>query len=321
MDGSSLYHLVYPSKEAAATLVTFRDVAGEVYVILTRGDPRYYDFTGQCTLGKKLRLGQYQFPGGHVEADVAPVICPQLHMDSGVHPRVTASALKELHEEISLDVPEFLRRHKLSATMKPVQLSLTSSLPVHFFHLDLGTLPSDACAALFEQVKPADDAMVTTIIAARNLTKFESHIRVQPDMGFSRIKTKFDGYDPSEYEKWLRELKCPITKQSCRFIHETVRGQDGVDTTGWLHDPAYVVPPRHSARHGMHTIISAGKSVNDLFDEIREKAKGLQKPTLDNGEVLECILREQGVKIAPYFSAAARVLERRDQQSATHSLS
>lgn len=98
--------------QSVTTMVTYHGIDGQQHILLGRSDPRYRDTKGECLNGGKLAVGPCQFIGGQVEdnPEMFPLIAIQEQyqhfnrLPDVVDPRIAAAALKELGEEISLDV-------------------------------------------------------------------------------------------------------------------------------------------------------------------------------------------------------------------------
>lgn len=226
-------------RQSVTTLVSYKDKAGDLFLILTRPDPRYRDREGKCLNGVRLPVGPCKFVGGVVEEETLSRIPDALKIKkpSDMDLRIPAAALLEIEQEINLDTTAFI---KPDGQMRLIE-TLTRDdgrgriQDVHYFLLHLGTLDQGETELLHAVVKPADDLIETIIQKATELNvDAAGQPTVTPAKGTYRIKTEFTGFP--EIEAWNREYDAHADnpalvaeKAVYNRMHTELRGLQGID--------------------------------------------------------------------------------------------
>lgn len=238
--------------QSVTTIVTHTNSKGDLYVFLARPDPRYRDAKGLCLAGEKLKVGSCQFVGGTVEKNSLDFDPRDLsingldYLKSQLHTKVIATALRELSEEIHLDVAKFSSADAHCSLVDTVTRDdLHRTQAIHYINIHLGTLSDEALHQLRQDIRPDDDLMQTIHIRADkikidgndncHLLLSDAVVRTKTDFhGFHEIEDWNTNY--SEAEKIARDAgdtvfleRIKSERSSYNRMHVEIRGLQGID--------------------------------------------------------------------------------------------
>lgn len=204
--------------QSVTTLVTYKDMAGDLYLILVRPDPRHRDKEGKSLRGEYLRVGPCQFVGGRVEdttlaseRDSAALLAITNDGNrSHFHYQVGLSAVREIAEEISLDIVKFFQgRSGDFRWMYIVNRDDDFSgrhQDIQYFNLHLGTLNPETVTALRHAVSPKDDVIQALHVKAASLRMDpDGEITVNTTRAHVATKMEFTGFP--DIGHWISDYK------------------------------------------------------------------------------------------------------------------